>query len=290
MASGVLAVKLSSARPDYLIWFRKEQLQSVTWAGDPNKPFAGDSPLELSPRRSFAAWSEIVRGTALPWTAVEIALARAVGVALVDIIVQVEAVRLLIGEHQLAQMRAAVQCSRAAVTVADAQGRLLFASDAFWQLFDVCGARIASLDELSSLFVPALALPHAISSLIKSRQSWRGDGLLRRLGATLPLAIRAEAVLGRDGTLVGYVVSFADQSDAQRAASARNHLERSLQPAGRDADDIILAILTNASMAAMDIADGQQDASTAPQLNEVEQSAHRAARLYRRIRTFDSNP
>jgi len=56
-ASGVLSVKLSATRPDYLMWFRKEQLQTVTWAGDPNKPTLGDSPLELSPRRSFAAWS-----------------------------------------------------------------------------------------------------------------------------------------------------------------------------------------------------------------------------------------
>jgi chemotaxis family two-component system sensor kinase Cph1 len=34
-ASGVLAVKLSTNRPDYLMWFRKEQLLTVTWAGDP---------------------------------------------------------------------------------------------------------------------------------------------------------------------------------------------------------------------------------------------------------------
>ena len=67
-ASGVLAVRLSAARPDYLMWFRKEQLHTVTWAGDPTKPMVGNDPLELSPRRSFAAWSEIVRGTALPWT------------------------------------------------------------------------------------------------------------------------------------------------------------------------------------------------------------------------------
>jgi light-regulated signal transduction histidine kinase (bacteriophytochrome) len=290
MASGVLAVKLSTTRPDYLIWFRKEQLQSVTWAGDPHKPFVGDSPLDLSPRRSFAAWSEIVRGTALPWTTVEVALARAVGVALVDIIVQVEAVRLLIGEHQLAHMRTAVKSSRAAVAVADAQRRVLYASDAFWQLFDATGRHIESLDDLSAVFVPPHALQHAFASLGKSRQSWRGDGVLQQLGATLPLAVRVEAVLGRDGLMVGFVVSFADQSDAQRAASARHQLERSLQPAGRDADEITLAILTNASMAAMDIADGQQDSTAAPQLNEVEQSAHRAARLYRRIRTFDSNP
>jgi PAS domain-containing protein len=285
----VLAVKLSTNRPDYLIWFRKEQLQSVTWAGDPNKPFAGDSPLDLSPRRSFAAWSEIVRGTALPWSAVEIALARAVGVALVDIIVQVEAVRLLIGENQLAHMRAAVKSSRAAVAVADAQGRVLYASDAFWLLFDGTARAIETLDDLSAVFLSAQPLQQAFTSLGKSRQSWRGEGLLQQAGQSLPLALRAEAVLGRDGALVGFVVSFADQSDAQRASSARHQLERSLQPAGRDADEIILAILTNASMAAMDIADGPHDATTAPQLNEVEQSAHRAARLYRRIRSFDSN-
>ncbi|MDO9355538.1 MAG: GAF domain-containing protein, partial [Solirubrobacteraceae bacterium] len=72
-ASGVLAVKLSTSRPDYLMWFRKEQLLTVTWAGDPSKPMVANNPLELSPRSSFAAWSEIVRGTALPWSNSELA-------------------------------------------------------------------------------------------------------------------------------------------------------------------------------------------------------------------------
>jgi hypothetical protein len=40
----------------------------------------------------------------------------------------------------------------------------------------------------------------------------------------------------------------------------------------------------------MDIADGQHDSTTAPQLHEVGQSAHRAADLYRRMRSFASNP
>jgi light-regulated signal transduction histidine kinase (bacteriophytochrome) len=291
MASGVLAVKLSTTRPDYLIWFRKEQLQTVTWAGDPNKPFASDSAMDLSPRRSFAAWSEIVRGTALPWTAVEIALGRAVGVALVDIIVQVEAVRLLIGEHQLTHMRAAVKCSRAAVAVADAAGRVLFFSDVFWTLFEPIGTPIASLDALADAFVSAQVLREALRSLGSSRPSWRGEGVLRLAqDKSLLLAIRAETVMGRNGALVGFVLSFADQSDAQQAVTARHQLERSLQPAGREADDIVRAILTNASVAAMDIADGQHDSTTAPQLHEVGQSAHRAADLYQRMRSFSSNP
>jgi hypothetical protein len=208
---------------------------------------------------------------------------------LVDIIVQVDAVRLLIGEHQLDRMRAAVKSSRAAVAVANAQGRVLYASDAFHQLFRFREKPIASLDDLCSLLSPVEALQHAFKSLGKSRQSWRGDAVLQQPEEALPLAVRVEAVLSNDGSLVGYVVSFADQTDAQRAASARHHLESSLKPAGRDSDDVILAILTNATMAAMDIADGQHDSTTAPQLNEVELSAHRAARLYRRIRNFDSD-
>jgi light-regulated signal transduction histidine kinase (bacteriophytochrome) len=290
-ASGVLAVKLSTARPDYLVWFRREQLHSVTWAGDPHKPFAGETAMDLSPRRSFAAWSEIVRGTALPWTAVETALARAVGVALVDIIVQVEAVRLLIGEQQLVHMRVAVKSSRAAVTVADASGRLLYASDAFWRLFGSGPQALQTLGALADAFVVGHTLRDAVRDLGKHGQSWKGHGALRLpQSAVLSLAIRVEAVLGRDGLLVGYVVSFADQTDSERAATARRQLENSLQPASRDADEVIRAILTNASLAAMDIADGQHDASTAPQLNDVEQSTHRAARLYGRIRSFDDTP
>ena len=124
-ASGVLAVRLSAVRPDYLVWFRKEQLQSVTWAGDPTKPMIDNDPLKLSPRRSFAAWSEIVRGTAAPWTAADLALASAFGDALIDIIVQVNAVRLLIAEHQLSQVRATVADSKEAVVVASAAGDVL---------------------------------------------------------------------------------------------------------------------------------------------------------------------
>jgi hypothetical protein len=47
---------------------------------------------------------------------------------------------------------------------------------------------------------------------------------------------------------------------------------------------VISAILTNASLAAMDIADSTGGAGVAPLLEEVEASARRAAVLYGRIR------
>ncbi len=72
-ASGVLAVPLSDARRQWVLWFRPEVVQSVNWAGDPRKPMEavadGEMEVRLTPRGSFALWKETVRGRSRPWTA-----------------------------------------------------------------------------------------------------------------------------------------------------------------------------------------------------------------------------
>ena len=296
VASGVLAVKLSNQRPDYLMWFRKEQLRTVTWAGDPAKPTVDDDPLTLSPRRSFAAWSEIVRGTALPWSAAELALGRAIGASLVDIIVQVNAVRLLVAEHQLAGVRATVQSSREPVAIADGQGRFLFANPAF---ADLLGCTPGSLDTLAAAFTDPAQLQAGLDSVRSLHQTWRGELGLAGGSANeaLPVGLRIELVPGRDGQVLGYILVLSDLRDNHRADAARRHLEDALRQASRGgrsdsgpdspaipADQVISAILTNASLAAMDIADSSGGPGVAPLLEEVEASARRAAGLYARIR------
>ena len=72
-----MAVKLSGSRGGCLMWFRKVQLTCVTWAGDSSRLMVGDDPTHLSSRRCFAAWREIVRGTALPRSNAERVMARA---------------------------------------------------------------------------------------------------------------------------------------------------------------------------------------------------------------------
>ena len=69
VASGVLAVPLSRPPRQFLLWFRPEVVQTVTWGGDPNKPvrMAAGEPARLTPRHSFAAWRETVRGRSRPW-------------------------------------------------------------------------------------------------------------------------------------------------------------------------------------------------------------------------------
>ena len=308
MASGVLAVKLSVSGPDYLVWFRKEQLLTVTWAGDPSKPVVGNDPLELSPRRSFAAWSEIVRGTALPWTTSELSLARAFRASLIDIIVQINAVRLLIAEHQLAHIRAMVGSSNEPVAIADAQGRTLFANDAFAALRLKRGAAasepapaVPGAVELASLFATPEAMRRILRTVADERRSWRGElALTVEGGAILPVAVRAEVVAARDGSVLGFFVILVDLTDSRRVAEARRHLEQSLSRAfdkepGLDArasvfsarDDLMSAILANASLAAMDIADGSAP-TAAPLLEELEESTRRATALFERIRRFDT--
>jgi PAS domain S-box-containing protein len=301
-ASGVLAVKLSASRPEYLMWFRKEQLLSVTWAGDPSKPAIGNDPLELSPRRSFAAWSEIVRGTALPWSSAEVTLARAFGAALADIVVQINAVRLLIAEHQLAQIRAAVATSRQPVVVADPSQQVLFANDAFFAMSGRRRDDSPASASVAELFTEPAAARRVLAGLARERSPWRGEFELALAGgARLPVAVRAEVVPSRDGSVMGFFLILEDLTEAQRAAAARRHLEKSLSEAGRDQaianakardrrepDDLVAAILANASLAAMDIADGGATPAVAPLLEELEASTKRATALYDRVRSFSA--
>jgi light-regulated signal transduction histidine kinase (bacteriophytochrome) len=293
-ASGVLAVKLSSTQPDYLVWLRKEQLQSYTWAGDPTKPIIDNDPLKLSPRRSFAAWSEIVRGTSAPWAPGELALASAFGDALIDIIVQVHAVRLLIAEHQLNHVRDMVAGSKEPVVVASASGGAFYANAAFFKLAQREPRECRSLDELVALLDAPGAAHQMIGHVRAEQRSWRGEMALRlRDGESLSVSLRAEPVPARDGSMLGFIFIFGDLTAMRLAREARMQLEASLSRVGRgahhaDGGDLIGAIIANAGLAAMDIADGGATPAIAPLLHGVEAATARATTLYTHIRTFSN--
>ena len=70
-ASGLLAIAIPNASRGYVLWFRRELVTTVTWAGDPRKAVAQGAN-RLSPRASFAAWRELMRGRSQAWNADEI--------------------------------------------------------------------------------------------------------------------------------------------------------------------------------------------------------------------------
>jgi chemotaxis family two-component system sensor kinase Cph1 len=87
-AAGVLAVSLGGLADNIMVWFRPELARTVTWAGTHGATEAADAHKPLTPRRSFAAWTEQVRGRSRPWAPHEIAAANGLRDMIVDIILR----------------------------------------------------------------------------------------------------------------------------------------------------------------------------------------------------------
>ncbi|AYD01295.1 HWE histidine kinase domain-containing protein [Neorhizobium sp. NCHU2750] len=86
-ACGVMAIPLSQRPRDYLFFFRKEVVQTLDWAGNPDKSYTtGPMGDRLTPRKSFAIWKEEVRLQAQPWTDSDRETAEAIRAVLVEIV------------------------------------------------------------------------------------------------------------------------------------------------------------------------------------------------------------
>jgi light-regulated signal transduction histidine kinase (bacteriophytochrome) len=85
-ASGLLAVRVSELHNSWLIWFRPEVIETVTWGGRPHKTVSENG--RIHPRHSFAAWKEQVRGRSAPWRATEIDAARSLRAAIINIVLK----------------------------------------------------------------------------------------------------------------------------------------------------------------------------------------------------------
>ncbi|MBS0643625.1 MAG: GAF domain-containing protein [Proteobacteria bacterium] len=87
VASGILALAVSKAPRDYILWFRGEFAHTVTWAGDPRKAITtGPHGDRLSPRKSFAAWRETVRLRSRPWEPAEVEAVHTLRVSLLEVV------------------------------------------------------------------------------------------------------------------------------------------------------------------------------------------------------------
>jgi len=75
IGSGLFACILSRELSEMILFFKPEQKQSIIWGGNPEKAVevASDGSLQLSPRKSFDKWTEIVRYSSAKWNQGEIA-------------------------------------------------------------------------------------------------------------------------------------------------------------------------------------------------------------------------
>lgn len=85
LSAGLLAMTLSASERWVVLWFRAEAVETVNWAGNPHKAASVGVDGILSPRASFNAWSETVRGKARRWSVPEVEAAERLAVAIQNV-------------------------------------------------------------------------------------------------------------------------------------------------------------------------------------------------------------
>jgi diguanylate cyclase (GGDEF)-like protein/PAS domain S-box-containing protein len=81
-ASGALLLPLASGEDDLILWYRPELTRTIVWGGNPREhTTTSPTTARISPRTSFAAWKETVKGHSAPWTAADVSQAREVRTA-----------------------------------------------------------------------------------------------------------------------------------------------------------------------------------------------------------------
>ena len=89
LGAGILVLPGSRNPRDYIVLFRSEMARSVNWAGDPAKAVTPqEDGLRMTPRKSFAAWQQVVRGKSAPWSMIEVQAAEALRVTLLEVVLR----------------------------------------------------------------------------------------------------------------------------------------------------------------------------------------------------------
>ncbi len=304
-ACGVLAVELSRPDREYLVWLRGEQVLEVRWAGNPHKPvLPGNDPRDLSPRRSFAVWTERVQRTSRRFSPSEIGTARAVGAALRDVMLQVRSMSYLITEDRIAKLRRALQASADGVLIADGAGRIRFVSEAFSRFFRRPHVHLADMEDLPRLFHDPAAAREMVRAVMDEERSWRGElSLDAGSGKLIPLAIRADVIPRLDGFgALGRIVLVTNMSEGREADAARDRVQRAIREAQRplrqgevafadspDYHQLLDAVLAHASLAVLEVADDGDCAALVPTLDDLEASTKRLADLTRQMSAYAAN-
>ncbi|MGA9046629.1 ATP-binding protein [Sulfuricurvum sp.] len=66
--SGVLSIIITHHPRTEIIWFRREWVRTLKWAGHPDKAATIDPTQRISPRKSFETFTQEQRGKSIPWS------------------------------------------------------------------------------------------------------------------------------------------------------------------------------------------------------------------------------
>jgi light-regulated signal transduction histidine kinase (bacteriophytochrome) len=88
-ASGILTVRIGEEDEGFIMWFRPQSSNTVSWGGNPKKNGVVKDGIEyLSPRKSFERWTQEVSGVALNWEKYDLEAAMALQDSLTHFLVK----------------------------------------------------------------------------------------------------------------------------------------------------------------------------------------------------------
>ena len=292
IAAGIAARRVSNSGDDWILWFRPERIRTVTWGGDPSKPVEiGNSPADLSPRRSFAQWHQLVLGTSEDWTADDIASTRLISDVVADVALQHQSVRSLIIQDQIRQVNRTISVSEHPVATADAQGEIVYSNASFNRLIGSPSKR-RTIGDLAKVLVRPEGMADRLRDLVETQRSWRGEVWMPRPdGGETPLMLRADPVVAPSDRALGFVLLFTDMTELKAAEAARRRFQEGLvdsyamKHARLDSESdlvyrrLLSSILENAQVAALEIAESEHVASIPSMLDSVRDSVARSAEV-----------
>ncbi len=238
-AAGLLAVPLSRAPRDYIVFFRREVARSVTWAGNPQKPVTqGPNGVRLTPRKSFETWRELVRGRADPWSESELRVAESLRATLLEVVLLLsdnadrerraaaERQELLIGElnHRVRNILGLVQG-----LVARSRGSALSTDD----FADVLGGRVQALARAHDQITTEAWGPGSLGALIAAEAAAYSDGnsgRVRTSGVEMLLQPHAFSTLA---LVIHELITNSAKYGALKTAGGHVAVEWSLDAFGR---------------------------------------------------------
>ncbi len=203
-AAGFLAIPISRVPRDCLIFFRREVLRSVNWAGDPNKSYAsGPLGSRLTPRKSFELWQETVAGQSKPWSRGDLRIAESLRVTLLEVILQLS--DLAARERRNAQERQELMIAelnhRVRNILSLVRGLVTQSKDTATSIEEFCavlGGRVQALARAHDQITSLNWAPVALKSLVESEAgAYLGSraGRIRLDGPDVALDPKAFATL-----------------------------------------------------------------------------------------------
>jgi PAS domain-containing protein len=296
-SAGVAAARVSGDGEELLIWFRRERVRTITWGGKPFKsPSDDDDPSELSPRRSFAQWQQVVEGTSDPWTPTDIATARLIGAAVMDVVLQYRAIQLVVAKNQLDQVSGRIRAAKQFVVVADASGHILETNGALGTLLGERGQALRHLDELPDFFADPEDFKSRLRALRYDSRSWRGEVVVKGGDAAgLALRVRADPVSAPHDLALGFVLFFSDLTAQHEVEAARRRFQEGViasrrrlsSPVKTRVDlrvrNLLQQIVDNAQLAALEVTDAADPAEVRGLLEGIRESVKRSAEVLERF-------